>query len=83
MIDRYQQTVGAVRAAGSGSSVAAVLRARRRRRASPASGSEWILFTQRAVDFGIKDPQFHKDVGFYVFRLPFLQFVVRLALRRR
>ena len=25
--------------------------------------------------FGIKDPQFHKDVGFYVFRLPFLSFV--------
>ena len=25
--------------------------------------------------FGIKDPQFHKDIAFYVFRLPFLQFV--------
>ena len=24
--------------------------------------------------FDIKDPQFHKDIGFYVFRLPFLQF---------
>ena len=34
----------------------------------------WILFTH-AQDFGIKDPQFHLDVGFYVFRLPFLSFV--------
>ena len=35
----------------------------------------WILFTHR-VDFGIKDPQFHRDVGFYVFQLPFLQFIL-------
>lgn len=34
----------------------------------------WILFTNR-VDFGVKDPQFHKDIGFYVFQLPFLRFV--------
>jgi uncharacterized protein len=35
---------------------------------------QWILFTHR-VDFGINDPQFHKDVGFYIFRLPFLEFI--------
>lgn len=35
---------------------------------------DWILF-RNAVDFGVKDPQFHRDVGFYVFRLPFLQLV--------
>jgi uncharacterized membrane protein (UPF0182 family) len=35
----------------------------------------WILFTNR-VDFGIKDPQFHKDVGFYVFQLPFIRFIL-------
>src|SRR6266508_738608 len=35
----------------------------------------WILFTNR-VDFGIKDEQFGLDVGFYVFQLPFLSFVV-------
>jgi uncharacterized membrane protein (UPF0182 family) len=34
----------------------------------------WILFTH-AQSFGIEDPQFHQDVGFYVFRLPFLTFV--------
>ena len=36
---------------------------------------QWILFTNR-VDFGIKDPQFHKDVGFYVFELPFIKFMI-------
>ncbi len=35
----------------------------------------WILFTHR-VNFGIKDPQFHKDIGFYVFQLPFIQFIL-------
>lgn len=39
---------------------------------------EWILFTN-AQDFGIKDPEFHLDVGFYVFKLPFLQFIVDWA----
>jgi len=37
--------------------------------------NEWLLFTNR-VDFGIEDPQFGTDVGFYVFQLPFLSFVV-------
>jgi uncharacterized membrane protein (UPF0182 family) len=37
--------------------------------------NEWILFTH-SQKFNIVDEQFHKDVGFYVFRLPFLSFVV-------
>ncbi len=36
---------------------------------------DWILFTNR-VDFGVSDPLFHTDVGFYVFTLPFLRFLV-------
>ena len=37
---------------------------------------EWILFNN-AVDFGgERDPLFNRDVGFYVFRLPFLSYVV-------
>jgi hypothetical protein len=35
---------------------------------------QWVLFTNR-VDFGVEDPQFHKDIGFYVFQLPFLRFI--------
>ena len=42
-----------------------------------ASGQwqEWLLF-RNYVPFHIQDPQFHKDVGFYVFQLPFLSFLV-------
>lgn len=40
-----------------------------------ARWQEWVLFTNR-VDFGIQDPQFHRDVGFYVFQLPFLRFII-------
>jgi uncharacterized protein len=36
---------------------------------------EWVKFTH-PQDFGIKDPQFHKDIGFYIFKLPFLQFII-------
>jgi uncharacterized membrane protein (UPF0182 family) len=35
---------------------------------------QWVLFTN-ASEFGVKDPQFDMDVGFYVFKLPFLQFI--------
>lgn len=38
----------------------------------------WLFFTNR-VDFGIIDQQFGRDVGFYVFQLPFLTFVVSWA----
>ncbi|MEZ5170931.1 MAG: UPF0182 family protein [Acidimicrobiia bacterium] len=41
-----------------------------------AQWREWILF-RNSVDFGIKDPQFNMDIGFYVFQLPFLKFVVQ------
>ena len=40
-----------------------------------AEWRSWILF-QNSVDFGVKDPQFDRDIGFYVFRLPFLEFAV-------
>jgi len=39
-----------------------------------AQWQNWILFSN-STSFGTKDPQFHKDISFYVFRLPFLQFV--------
>lgn len=41
---------------------------------------EWMLFTN-AVDFGFDDPQFGRDIGFYVFRLPFWSFVVDWGFR--
>ncbi len=43
----------------------------------PASAhwQEWMLF-RNATNFGQRDPQFNTDVGFYVFRLPFLTYLV-------
>lgn len=42
----------------------------------PVSGewNSWLLFTNGG-DFGIDDPQFGVDIGFYVFKLPFLTFL--------
>ncbi len=34
----------------------------------------WLLYTN-SVDFGQTDPQFDQDISFYVFRMPFLNFV--------
>ncbi len=45
--------------------------------AAPAIGrwQDWLLF-RNAQDFGVDDPQFGQDVGFYVFQLPFLSFLL-------
>ncbi len=71
--DRYQQAVGSYAGRIRGA-IAAFLGL-----VSGASAAgqwnEWILFRNH-VNFGISDPQFHKDIGFYVFQLPFITFVV-------
>ena len=41
--------------------------------------NNWILFLHGG-NFGVTDPQFHKDIGFYVFDLPFMTFVVDWTL---
>ena len=38
----------------------------------------WLMFRHRQA-FSVGDPQFRANVGFYVFRLPFAQFVVSWA----
>ena len=40
--------------------------------------NDWILFRNR-VDFGVSDPLFDRDIGFYVFQLPFLSFLTNWA----
>jgi uncharacterized protein len=40
-----------------------------------AQWSEWTLF-RNFKSFGISDPQFGNDIGFYVFRLPFITFTL-------
>jgi uncharacterized membrane protein (UPF0182 family) len=44
-----------------------------------AHWDEWLFFSN-ATPFGQTDPILGRDIGFYVFRLPFLQFLHRLAL---
>ena len=43
--------------------------------------NNWDLFRYH-VSFGIKDPEYHKDVGFYVFELPFIKFLLGGRSRR-
>ena len=42
-----------------------------------ASGQwqSWMLY-RNAVPFGAADPQFNRDIGFYVFELPFVAYVI-------
>ncbi len=40
-----------------------------------AQWQEWLLF-RNSSSFGVDDPQFGLDVGFYVFELPFLAFSI-------
>lgn len=47
------------------------------------TGGEWqkaMLFFN-SVDFGVDDPQFSRDIGFYVFQLPFIQFLISWFFR--
>ena len=71
--DRYQEAVG--RYAGRIRAAIAAFLALIAGTSAAGQWNEWILFRNR-VDFGITDPQFGKDVGFYVFQLPFITFVV-------
>ncbi|MEY4796707.1 MAG: hypothetical protein RJA50_191, partial [Actinomycetota bacterium] len=47
----------------------------------PASSQwqDWLLF-KNAQSFDIKDPLFDRDVSFYVFKLPFIQFLIGWSL---
>jgi len=72
-VERYHELIGArarvVRIAVSG--LFALL-------AGPGVAAQWhswVLFRNQ-VAFGVSEPQFGRDVGFYVFRLPFLTFLL-------
>ena len=45
--------------------------------AAPAIGrwQDWLMF-RNSKSFGISDPRFGNDVGFYMFKLPFVTFVI-------
>src|SRR2546429_4180219 len=43
--------------------------------------SQWLLFANRQ-NFGVKDPQFHLDIGFYVFDYPFWRYLIGVGFTR-
>lgn len=47
----------------------------------PASAQwqDWLLF-RNSQAFGVSDPLFSRDVSFYVFKLPFIQFLISWSL---
>lgn len=72
LVERYHEIVGGRTAAVRGGvSILLALIA-----GPPVAGewNSWLLFTNGG-DFGVKDPQFDTDIGFYVFKLPFLSFL--------
>ena len=73
LLERYHDVVD--RRAGAVRVIASLVLAVIAGAGASSQWNDWILFTNR-VDFGIKDPLFNTDVGFYVFQLPFLTFVV-------
>jgi uncharacterized protein len=71
-IERYHEIIGGRTAwVRAGASILMALIA-----GPPVAGqwNSWLLFTNGG-SFGVKDPQFGTDIGFYVFKLPFLSFL--------
>jgi uncharacterized membrane protein (UPF0182 family) len=77
LVRRYQQLVRPV--AGRVYVVVAFIMALIAASGTIGEWQNWLLF-RHGGSFGVKDPQFHKDVGFYVFKLPFMSFVVDWTL---
>ncbi len=71
--DRYQQAMG--RYAGRIRAAIAAFLGLIAGASAAGKWNEWLLF-RNAVDFKASDPLFHKNIGFYVFKLPFITFVV-------
>jgi uncharacterized membrane protein (UPF0182 family) len=69
LLSRYHQIVD--RRAGSLRFIVALVCAIITGAQMSGQWNEWVLFTY-GRDFGVSDPQFGADVGFYMFRLPFL-----------
>lgn len=69
LLNRYHQIID--RRAGTVRALVALVFAVITGASMSSQWNEWILFTNGS-DFGTADPIFNVDVGFYMFRLPFL-----------
>ena len=72
-VSRYHETIG--RRAGLVRVAIAALFSLFLGVGTASQWQDWILFRNRQ-DFGVKDPQFNIDIGFYVFQLPFIKFLI-------
>ncbi|HET8614769.1 MAG TPA: UPF0182 family protein [Actinomycetales bacterium] len=72
-LDRYREQIEPLRRLGTLVVPAAVGLI-----AGATASEKWSVYLlwRNGTSFGVKDPQFHKDVGFFVFTLPFLHFVL-------
>ena len=73
LIERYHQIVG--RRAGQLRIAVSALFALVAGANTASRWEQWLLFSNR-TSFGVEDPLFGLDAGFYVFTLPFVSFVV-------
>lgn len=77
-VERYREVVG--QRAGLVRVIVALVLTVIAGPAAQGQWNNWLLFRNGAkVKFGSVDPLFHKDISFYVFRLPFYKFLVDWA----
>jgi uncharacterized membrane protein (UPF0182 family) len=77
-VERYREVVG--QRAGLVRVVVALVLTVIAGPAAQGQWNNWIMFRNGSgVNFGTKDPLFHKDISFYVFKLPFYKFLVDWA----
>jgi len=73
IVRRYQETLGRHRVAVR--TIVSAILALIVGSGTTSQWQHWLLF-RHGGSFGVKDAQFHKDVGYFVFKLPFLSFLV-------
>ncbi len=73
LVQRYREAVGPH--AGKVRIVIAVVFALFAGIGTRSQWNNWVLF-RHATSFGVKDPQFGRDVSFFVFKLPFINFFI-------
>src|SRR5438874_7764858 len=73
LVQRYREIVGPH--AGKVRLVISALFALLAGTGTSSHWNDWLLF-RHSVSFDLPDPQFHRDASWYMFRLPFLSFLV-------
>src|SRR5579884_1186867 len=75
-VQRYRDAVGPH--AGKVRAIAALILALLVGTGASSQWNRWLMF-RNSVPFGSNDPQFHRDIGFFVFKLPFYSYLISWA----